>query len=65
MIAVQEAIEVDVPRGTSSKLTEILNANSVPRETSCNWSRILIRSARSGEYFGSRHRHCQSKRRSR
>jgi hypothetical protein len=65
MIAIQAVLEMNVLRGTYSKLTEILTANSVPRETSCNWSRILIRSARSGEYFGSRHRHCQSKRRSR
>jgi hypothetical protein len=31
---------------------------SVPRETSCKCNRILIRSARLGECFGSRHCNC-------
>lgn len=61
----ENALNMGVPRGTLSKLTEILSPNSVPRETSCKYTKTLIRSARSGEYFGSRHRYCQSKRWSR
>ena len=43
------------------KRREILNHRSVPRETSCKCSRILIRSARLGESIGSHHCDCKSK----
>src|ERR1700741_740311 len=32
----ETALDLNVPRGTSTKLTEILSSRSVPRETSCN-----------------------------
>ena len=42
---------------------EIQRQKVVPRETSCNGTGTLIRSARLGEYFDSYHRHCKPKRR--
>jgi len=45
----EHTVCLSVPRGTLAKSEEILSSHHVPRETPCNWRRILILSARLGE----------------